>query len=222
MLFAKIYFDLDRDCILSELTQNSVEPFYVSQEKVHDDEMITLVIDAGDQQRHFLERLRESHQVTHAEAIDDTRLLLTKRSCGALPVIRSNHGMLQGMDMVNGSQRVFNVVVFRREDLRTIMNELDEIGSVRLGKLLPHTDRTASLSARQSEVIEAALDAGYFDWPRRTDAQTLANQLGIAHSTLLEHLRKAEKKLIEVAVSDVRTPEMSTPDERKFVIDEPI
>lgn len=217
MLCAKIYFDLDRECVLSDLTRNATEPFYVSQEKVHGDEMITLIIDVGDRQEQFHKQLADSPQVTRVEALDETRLVLTKRSCGALPIIRSNHGMLQGMDKVNGSQRVFNIVVFRREDLRDIMTGLNKIGSARLGKLSPYDDPTAALSPRQSEVIETALDAGYFDWPRQIDAETLAERLGIAHPTLLEHLRKAEKKLIKEVVSDARTPELSTAEEREFI-----
>jgi predicted DNA binding protein len=128
--------------------------------------------------------------------------------------------MLHGMDKVNGSQRVFDIVVFRRADLKAIVADLREIGSVRLGKLTPFEDRTATLSPRQSEVVEAALDAGYFDWPRRIDAEQLAAEFDVAHSTLLEHLRKAEKKLIEDALGREHTPERSTPDERAFMLGE--
>ncbi|WP_158059339.1 helix-turn-helix domain-containing protein [Halorussus halophilus] len=220
MLRAKIYFDLDRECVLSELTRQWNRPFTVTQEKVHDDELITLVIDTGDQRDRFERRLRESSQVEHVEVVDETHLLLTKRSCGALPVIRSNHGMLWGMDKVNGSQRVFDVVVFRREDLKAIVAGLRDIGSVSLGRLTPYYDRTATLSPRQAEIVETALDEGYFDWPRRIDAEELAERFDIAHSTLLEHLRKAEKKLLEEALSDERTPDSSTPDERAFMLRE--
>lgn len=219
MLRAKIYFDLDCDCILSELTGEWNRPFTVSREKIHDD-MITLVVDAGEHRATFEERLADSSQVETVKALDESRLLVTKRSCGALPIIRSNHGMLQGMDKVNGSQRVFDIVVLRREDLKAIVAELRELGSVRLGKLTPYEDRTTTLSSRQSEVVEAALDAGYFDWPRRTDAAELAAEFDIAHSTLLEHLRKAEKKLIEDALSRGGTSDRSTPKERAFMLGE--
>lgn len=52
------------------------------------------------------------------------------------------------------------------------------------------------LTDRQQQVLLAAYEAGYYDWPRETDAQTLAEQLDIASATLHKHLRAAERKLV--------------------------
>jgi len=49
---------------------------------------------------------------------------------------------------------------------------------------------------RQREVLLAAYEAGYYEWPRETDAQTLADELGIASATLHKHLRAAERKIV--------------------------
>jgi len=219
MLRAKLYCDLQNDCVLSEVTGRWDEPFAVSQEEVVDDELVRFVIDAGDKQAEFLETFEASPEIPNVEAIDDSHLLVTKRSCGALPIIRANHGMLQGLDHVNGDQRVFDIVVFRRGDLRNIVSDLRQIAHVRLGKLMPYQAATASLSPRQAEVVEAAMAAGYFEWPREIDAKGLASRMGIAHSTLLEHLRKAEKKLIQDALSWGQVPEVSTPSEREFMLE---
>jgi len=53
------------------------------------------------------------------------------------------------------------------------------------------------LTDRQREVLRMAFHAGYFDWPRGTDADTVAAEIGIAQSTLSQHLRTAERKLLE-------------------------
>lgn len=55
------------------------------------------------------------------------------------------------------------------------------------------TDR---LTDRQEEILSAADEAGYYDWPRKITAERLADQLGISTSTLLKHLRTAERKLV--------------------------
>jgi len=55
---------------------------------------------------------------------------------------------------------------------------------------------------RQREVMRAAHEAGYYDWPRETDAQTLAEELGIASATLHKHLRAAERKLVTALFDD--------------------
>jgi predicted DNA binding protein len=56
--------------------------------------------------------------------------------------------------------------------------------------------RTAQLSERQREVFELARQEGYYTWPRETSASDLAEQVDISKTTLLEHLRKAEVKLL--------------------------
>lgn len=73
------------------------------------------------------------------------------------------------------------------------------------------------LSERQSEVIDAALEAGYYEWPRERDAQTIAEDLGITHPTFLEHLRKAERTLLTDALSHGGTGEAAPPDEEAFI-----
>jgi hypothetical protein len=52
------------------------------------------------------------------------------------------------------------------------------------------------LSSRQREVFRLAQTRGYYDHPRRTNADELADELGVSSSTVHEHLRKAEAKLL--------------------------
>lgn len=57
--------------------------------------------------------------------------------------------------------------------------------------------RLDTLTTTQREVFEHARDAGYYEWPRKTTTRKLAGDLDIAKSTLLEHLRVAESKLLD-------------------------
>ena len=61
-------------------------------------------------------------------------------------------------------------------------------------------DDAPMLTTRQREVVEHALDVGYFEWPRRTSSEELAADLGVTRATCLEHLRKAEEKLLRHAL----------------------
>ena len=219
MYRAKIYLTLDCDCVLSEVTGRWNVTFPITNEEVIDDDLIRFVIDGRRHVNEIEAAFERSEEIVEMEPAAESRLVVTKRACGALPVIRGNHGMLQGWDRVNGDQRVFEVVVFRRADLRAIVRELDALGSVQLGRLTPYLEPETLLSERQSEVVTAALQAGYYEWPRETDAETLAAELGIAHSTFLEHLRKAERQLIADAISRGGRSQDPAPDEAAFMLD---
>jgi HTH-type transcriptional regulator, bacterioopsin transcriptional activator and related proteins len=52
------------------------------------------------------------------------------------------------------------------------------------------------LTERQSIALQSAYVAGYFDWPRESTAEEVADALGVTSATLHQHLRKAEKKLL--------------------------
>lgn len=56
--------------------------------------------------------------------------------------------------------------------------------------------RKDRLSERQREVFELARSKNYYSWPREVSAADLASELDISEATFLEHLRKAEAKLL--------------------------
>jgi hypothetical protein len=54
----------------------------------------------------------------------------------------------------------------------------------------------ASLTRRQREVLEAAIEVGYYDVPRSADHEAVAAATDCAPSTAAEHLRKAESRVL--------------------------
>jgi len=54
----------------------------------------------------------------------------------------------------------------------------------------------ADMTDRQQEALEAAFRAGYYDWPRESTAEEVADSLDIASATLHGHLRKAENQML--------------------------
>ncbi len=52
------------------------------------------------------------------------------------------------------------------------------------------------LTDRQREVVLAAYASGYYEIPRESSSEELADRLGLEKSTFLEHLRRAERNLV--------------------------
>lgn len=59
------------------------------------------------------------------------------------------------------------------------------------------TTAAADLTARQLDVLVDAVERGYYDAPRTVEAKELAAELDLSVSTFQEHLRKAEKRVLE-------------------------
>jgi len=58
----------------------------------------------------------------------------------------------------------------------------------------------AALTRRQRETLVAAYRLGYYSIPRRADSARVAQSVHAAKSTTVEHLRKAEKRLLDTII----------------------
>lgn len=110
-------------------------------------------------------------------------------------------------------------LVFHAEDfeiLQTVVGQLRErYPPVDVQRLLqPPLDGTPEdrvfvnrgrLTDRQLEVLETAYEMGYFERPKEANATEVADHLGIAQSTLTEHLIIAQRKLLDDTLEVTRT-----------------
>ncbi len=58
------------------------------------------------------------------------------------------------------------------------------------------------LTDRQREVLELAYFGGYFDWPRGSTAEEIAETLGVSQPTVSRHVRNAERALFGLLFED--------------------
>ncbi len=99
-------------------------------------------------------------------------------------------GNMCQFSMVGSSEELFNITTAARENGWGF-----EIVSVQ--KYDPHISSAFNaLTKKQKEILIQAYNSGYFDHPRKVDAGELAKKIGMHKTTLLEHLHKAEKRLI--------------------------
>jgi predicted DNA binding protein len=62
--------------------------------------------------------------------------------------------------------------------------------------LVPVESMLNGLTPRQAEILTLAIKTGYFDTPAKITADEMAKKAGLSRSTFMEHLRKAEGKLL--------------------------
>jgi len=83
-----------------------------------------------------------------------------------------------------------------REALSTLPEEL-HFTVDNAGPYVPGgEDLLSPLTDRQPKVFETAVEEGYYDVPRRATHKDIANSLDCAPSTVDEHLRKAESRVV--------------------------
>jgi len=61
-------------------------------------------------------------------------------------------------------------------------------------------DPLATLTDRQREALSVAVDGGYYERPRETGAAEVAERMDVGRRTAAEHLRKAERRVLEAVV----------------------
>ena len=85
----------------------------------------------------------------------------------------------------------------KKSSLNNALNDLKKLGSLKLLHIKKSTFDGFNLSEKQEKIIRLAIDLGYYEWPKKISAQEIAKRLKLSPATVLEHLRKAEFKIIK-------------------------
>ena len=80
---------------------------------------------------------------------------------------------------------------------RTVERTPDEIGAVQ-GAL------NRQLTEKQRLVLRSSYHAGFYEWPRESSGQEIAERLGISPATFSQHMRSAERKVFAAIFDDAQ------------------
>ncbi len=87
-----------------------------------------------------------------------------------------------------------------REELHQRIQETRTIATVGINRVYRHepasTRYAGVLTERQQDVLEAAIEAGYYRIPRETSHEELAETLNCSSSMVGQHLRRIERRII--------------------------
>lgn len=137
---------------------------------------------------------------THEEGYSITELIDT-RDCLLLPPIR----------FIDGWEH-YKIISFAQENTKKLFKDISKEGSLeilykkpllqeKIGSLIFSADSLfSSLTGKQVSAIITAYEKGYYHIPRKTTTSAIARHSNSSRTTLEEHLRKGENKLIATLI----------------------
>lgn len=160
---------------------------------------------------------KSSHNGEHSFECGDCQAVITETDSQSCKYVKSEANtdcicpVFDDYDCVLDVQKVESgsiiavVTIPNRDELRQLMKELKGVGAsvsvdwlVNSGK----NDSTIeidvnSITTKQQEALETALQEGYYETPREINLGDLAEKLGISESAVSQRLNAAETKLVK-------------------------
>lgn len=122
------------------------------------------------------------------------------RTAGQIVELAHEHALIIDTPITFDGDDMCVTLIGTDTGLRNVLQSIPDVIDVSVrdaGEYDPDTDDLLSpLTDRQLEVIETAVEHGYYDVPSRATQQDIADELGCAPSTVDEHLRKAESSVV--------------------------
>ncbi|WP_323674940.1 GAF domain-containing protein [Halorubellus sp. PRR65] len=157
----------------------------------------------------FADASPNSSELTFRERADGVAFELRVASPPVLSTVAAIGGEVDEAVLDDGDLRL-TVHLSPSVDARRVIDEVESAYAD--AQMLRHVQVTRSredattvrrlleteLTDRQWSALDAAYHAGYFEWPRNADAETVAASLDLAPSTFHQHLRKAQRGVLDV------------------------
>lgn len=204
MIKAKISMDHYK-CWACELTKKFEGTFFLqnttSLEKNVASDIVYIGAD-GSNQEAIMNFLKSHPHMSSIEVLEKSEdhlflLIVTAGNETMIERVNKNRCFNIGPTVLHDGREIFNIVTQNKENLQRLLDDLEKIGEVRLISVVPFTFEHSSLTKKQFDALTHAEERGYYDWPRNIDIDSLAKEKGISKSTYVEHLRKAEIKVMK-------------------------
>ncbi len=156
-------------------------------------------------------------------ASSSLQIVLQHCACDRLPpptlptIEKYNCLNLQPM-VYTGGWEWYRVMAFSDQDIKKLFKDLErrhcdvEVTSrksvseesVHNSLLISAGSLLSALTEKQARALIAAIDNGYYNLPRSASAMEIAKRLGVPRTSFVDHLRKAQNKLIQTIGPYVR------------------
>ncbi|MHA2395430.1 MAG: helix-turn-helix domain-containing protein [Candidatus Thorarchaeota archaeon] len=151
----------------------------------------------------------------------NTHVITQMCSCGGPDTVQGYLGdpnllLIPPIAYENGWEHL-RLIAFRHENIKKLLSKLKDDGfEVEILRKKPFDGYIASsltlttdalfsgLTEKQVHALLTAFAQGYFRYPRGSDLQTIASKEKVSRTTFLEHLKKAENKIITALIPHIQ------------------
>jgi predicted DNA binding protein len=166
------------------------------RDALHDDTIVELTIVSQEEDELIVEA------VCNCEHKYRVHKVLTKNNCFYL---------LPNPIYTTGGAKHYKILIPDRPTLKNMINKLKKYSKVKIESIHQFQDPETSiflslekirsrLTEKQLEALKKAHARGYYHMPRKTTLKTIAEESGIASSTLHEELVAAENTIIDLLI----------------------
>lgn len=166
-----------------------------------------------------------SDDIADVQTLRDADELLVRVtvSSGAVVGTFAEYGAVVRSLSADGAESTLVAEVAETADIRTVVEAVTEThpGADLVGQRererTPETRgqfRSAvqeHVTDRQLEALQLAHFSGFFEWPRESSGDELAERMGVCQSTLLQHLRVGQRKVFETFFDPERATDAERP-----------
>ncbi|BBD72927.1 hypothetical protein HS1genome_1316 [Sulfodiicoccus acidiphilus] len=201
----------------SELTSDHNVVIRTLAAKVRDGVIIGIDEVKSNSLRDFRNFMRDFRRSPRIKDVLDVKLTDERRRTFRLCFLEDYESMIMGVLSKYTVLRIRDLIVDGVERISFVVpvNEVEPIrfDMMRLGKVLQYRAKVVDLdgeiftsfdlSPQERYAVSEAIRRGYYELPRKMKLEDLASQIGLSKPTLEEYLRKAERKLLKRALSDI-------------------
>ncbi|WP_254837636.1 helix-turn-helix domain-containing protein [Natronomonas marina] len=184
---------LTRESILHISRLNDGTAVLLTQIRGDKETLEGILEDSGEVISHNVSTLRDGLQAyVHTEPTE---------SASALLELEQEHEFVLDMPIEYGPDGGLKVAVIGREEtVRRAIEDVPEEIRVELQQLSDYDPELRELSSlltgRQQEILDTATELGYYEVPRQATHQDIADDLDLSTTTVGEHLRKIEARML--------------------------
>ncbi len=146
----------------------------------------------------FLRSLPEIRKYSILSQTNDRAEVITwaQQSSIIENIIKTNC-VFVGPTVVKDGVENWHIMAPTSEELRQVIASMEQCADIAYLRNGDSFGDEEGLTEKQTQALKAAVESGYFDTPRRASIKEVAERMQVSPSTAVEHLRKAEKKVLE-------------------------